>query len=176
MSTEFAARASHFRLRSPASSTSGLLHGFSDKGVCLEPLLEGRCEAWFDPELAPTEGDLVLVEYTDEWIQRVRESVERSSADYREAWLSTDCVDGEMPRFAAKLYVERAGVPFLLCKDYAIPLDRVGAVRGVCRHVTVDGVPAYGSRDDDRRNRRVFLTAIAVSIVVLAINYLQELP
>jgi hypothetical protein len=163
---EFAFLAADFSLRKPAKYPLGLTRGVG-RGVCLEPLLSGTSHVWFDPALEPRDGDLVLVEYSDEWANRVLAAVEKESFEYREAWQASDCVDGVMPRLAAKLFRIRDGVPWLLCNAYAVRLERVGRVVGVARRIELDGVPLYGSYDAQTRGRSMFLHVVVAAIALL---------
>lgn len=161
---EFARRAARFRLRSPARSTRGLIRGVAlEHGTCLDPLMppDGTTEAFFDRELAPVDGDLCLIEYSNGWMERVQTAAAKDP-DFYAAWLKTDTINGVMPRLAAKLYVVRDGVPFVLCKDYAIKLERVGRVVGVCRAL----------RTPRERLKRAIVLALTFFGVTMALTIL----
>jgi hypothetical protein len=144
---EFSRLAARFRVRRPVSHRRELEsmnsgYGF---GVCLDGLLPRDARVWLD-ESQPAAGDLVVIEYSNDWIRKVLEAVERESPEWQEKWRRTDLVDGELPRCALKLFELRDGVPWLVCNQYSIRLARVGRVIGVVRHVELGGVPVLGSR------------------------------
>lgn len=149
---EFTALSRAFRIRKPATTRAGLARG-TGVGSCMLPLL-GDGSAWFDRELTPQRGDLVLVECHDEWVARLRASISCASSDLREAFRQ-ETMDGEPPRYVAKLYTVRDGKPRVVWNAGGVALERIGKVIGVARHIEVDGVPVYGSHDPRRLRRQL---------------------
>jgi hypothetical protein len=162
---EFSRIAARFRVRRPVAhrrELASMESGFG-VGVCLGNLLSSGERVWLD-QSTPVDGDLVVVEYSDDWIRRVHDAVERESAEWQARWRRTDLVNGELPRCALKILQYRDGEPWLVCAQYAVRLARVGRIVGVVRHVEIGGVPILGSRGALRARAMRFALPIAAGV------------
>lgn len=139
---EFEATIADWELRAPAAQVDGLIPGLGNGSGCLEPLLPGRsaARAYFDPGLAARDGDLVLVRVREGFLQRMAEAGASDAA-----WSAANAPDGWLPNLWVKLLRHGPGGHWLLSRDVAVPLDVAGELLGVCRHIEIDGRPAYGS-------------------------------
>jgi hypothetical protein len=173
--SEFAAIAETFKLRDPSTAVGRMIVG-TGKGVCLEPLLPERARIWFDPTVEAQDGDLVLIRYTDQWVQRLFEAAASASPEWRTAWRESDLVDGELPRFACKVLRIVNGAQWVLWKDAAIPLRGkhvVGSVVAVARHAELDGRPFLGCRSRHRRLYFVLAACVAAALIDQLMRFMQ---
>lgn len=69
---EFQHLARGWSLRDPVNDTRGLIECRGGIGGCLAPLLPpGGRRAWIDPRVRARDGDLVLVEFSAAWRDRI---------------------------------------------------------------------------------------------------------
>lgn len=144
-----------FRIRRPAVSPLGLIPG-DGIGDCLEPMLEGEGYALFDPAMRADDGDLVLIAWHPEFIERMIEHGRRDPT-----WTPPLNADGKFPRLAAKILRHGDGRLWITCRQYGFPLETTSRVLGVCRHLEIDGRPVYGSLTQRQR----FMRAWALNII-----------
>jgi hypothetical protein len=173
--SEFAALAETFKLRDPSTTVSRMICA-TGKGNCLEPLLPDRARIWFDPNVEAQDRDLVLIRYTDQWVQRMVEAAERASPEWRTAWRESDLVAGELPRFACKVLRIIGGKQWVLSRQAAIPLRGkyvVGSVVAVARHAELDGRPLLGCRSRHRRLYFVLAACVAAALIDQLMRFMQ---
>lgn len=134
-----------FRLRKPAVSVEGMIH-CTVRGDCLEPVLSGELRMAFDPRLAADDGDLVLIRWHDDYLDRLVHHVEHASPEWRDRWMRVYAPNGEHPNCAVKVLRHDRGRHWVTWNQGGVPLDGNATVLGVCRYAEDEhGRPLGGS-------------------------------
>lgn len=133
----------HWCFRCPAPSPRNLLGPFVGCGGCLGAFMpEHRTMRWFDPSIAAHDGDIVLVELTDELIAELLH-VNRDNPE----WLAK--YGPEPPKLATKWLRHYRGELYIFEEKTGVPLAGRATVLAVCTYALVDGRPVYGSGPAD---------------------------
>jgi hypothetical protein len=142
---EFVTLCERFKVRKPTKHPDRLIKT-SGRGGCLEPLLSSeRAAVYFDTSIPADDGDMVIVDCSDRYMQALIESVMAESAEWRANWIATYAPNGEIPNGAIKILRHGYGKRWLTCNQTTFPLDFQGTILGVVRHIEVDGTPVFGS-------------------------------
>jgi hypothetical protein len=134
---------SKWRMRNPADSPEGLIGPYLAHGGCLgeDFMPSGRTLRWYDPTEPAHDGDIVLCQLTESFIDELVE-VKRDNLEWRRKY-------GARPSgLCTKLLRHFRGGLWMFEQDNGVPLEGRGHVLGVLRYCMVDGEPRFGSGAD----------------------------